>query len=278
VAFGADDVRTALRTSWQVQPGECVPLAERMWRVVVGPSVYLATHLPDGQRAQFEAGLRAAEQLEAAGIGAGEPVRAADGAFTVGVGGGVLALMRWVPGRPLRADDPIDQQWWGDSLATVHRVLRRYTHPALGKFYSVRPEARHLDVAAWLRPAVQAALTAVKKLCVTDQLTYGVLHGEPAADRFRLDPDTGRVGLVGWGRAGSGPLVYDMAAAVLFAGGPDTAGDLVDGYVSAGTVSREECDAALPTMLRYRSAVLADRLAAGGADQNALLAIRPLIE
>jgi hypothetical protein len=302
VAFGADEVRTALRRCWQCSPSDCVPLAEspwrvdggggsdwpHSWRVSVGAQLFLARHLPLARRAQFEAGLRAAERLESNGIAAGEPVRAADGALTVATeGGGFLALLRWVPGRPLHGDDPIDQQWWGDTLATVHRVLAGFTHPGLARFYSVHPEAPHLSLEDWLRPAVQAAVTAVRKLCVTDQLTYGVLHGDPSPDEFRLDPETGRIGLVEWGCAGTGPLVYDVAAAVLFAGGAEASAELLDGYFAdaaaqhtellpAGApggggvgpvtphpaVSKEECAAALPTMLRFRAAVLADRFAA----------------
>jgi homoserine kinase type II len=295
VVFGADEVRIALRTSWQCSPGDCVPLSGSLWRVSVGGEVFAAKRLPLSRRVRFEAGLRAAECLEAAGIAAGAPIRAADGALTVAAEGGVLALLRWVPGRPLRHDDPIEGQWWGNALAAAHRALARFTHPGLAPFQRVRPEAPHLALEDWLGPAVRAAIAAVRKLCVTDQLTYGVLHGNPSHEDFRLDPETGKVGLIGWSDPGGGPLVYDVAAAVHFAGGTDASGDLLDGYLAgsalapASTVTREECDAALPTMLRFRAAVLADRIAAhlfaGGsasvhareADRAALAAVRLLL-
>jgi hypothetical protein len=88
--------------------------------------------------------------------------------------------------------------------------------------------------------------------------------------------------------------VYDVAAAVLFAGGEEASSELIDGYLAAGTVApavavaKEECEAALPTMLRLRAAVLADRLAARlstglgsnadrEADREALTATRALL-
>jgi Ser/Thr protein kinase RdoA (MazF antagonist) len=289
VAFSAEHVRTALRTSWQCSPGDCVPLTEHLWRVNVGDESLIAKRVPVERRARFEAGLSAAERLESAGIAAGEPIRAADGALTVPVENGALALVTWVPGRPLHADDPIDQQWWGDTLANVHRALRDFTHPGLAGFRQVRDDTPWLSLEPWLRPAIRDASAAVRRLRVTDQLTYGVLHGEPSPGQFRLDPATGRVGLVDWDSAGTGPLVYDLAAAVLFAGGPGRAADVVDGYVSAGVVSVDECEAALPTMLAFRAAVKADRLAErlsrpGGsqagraADQEALRSLADVLE
>jgi homoserine kinase type II len=51
--------------------------------------------------------------------------------------------------------------------------------------------------------------------------------------------------------------MYDVASAVMYAGGPAAAGDLVEAYLSAGLVSRDELEATLPTMLRFRYAVQA---------------------
>jgi homoserine kinase type II len=73
-------------------------------------------------------------------------------------------------------------------------------------------------------------------------------------------------------------LLFDLAGAVAYAGGVDHAAELVDGYASAGPVTREEIDSALPVLLRFRWAVVADwharALAAGVADAGALEAAR----
>jgi homoserine kinase type II len=60
-------------------------------------------------------------------------------------------------------------------------------------------------------------------------------------------------------------LVYDVAAAVVYAGGPAHAAELIDGYLAAGPVHRDELEVALPVLLRLRWAVQADRAARHGA-------------
>lgn len=219
---------------------------------------------PAAARRGFEAGLCAAEHVDASGVGAGRPVRAADGALTTLVGGagdGVLALLQLVPGRPLRADDPLDQSWWGGALGAAHRSLRRFVHPGLAKFQPAPATGPHLAMEPWLGPAVAETAAVVRRIMVTDQLTYGVRHGSPAAARFRLDSATGRVGLIRWIDAGTGPLLYDLAHAVLCAGGTDT-GALVDAYVRAGPVPADECAAILPAMLSLHAAANAAEVAA----------------
>ena len=42
--------------------------------------------------------------------------------------------------------------------------------------------------------------------------------------------------MVDWGACGTGPLVYDVASAVVYAGGAGAAGELVDGYTAAAPV------------------------------------------
>ncbi|WP_433609344.1 phosphotransferase [Dactylosporangium sp. CA-139114] len=222
-------------------------------------------------RSGLEAGLAAAGHVDACGVGAGSAVRAADGALTVATGDGVVALLHLVPGRPLRAADPLDRQWWGDTLGSAHRTLRRFTHQHLAKFDPAASAAagRHLAADPWLGPALRDTAAAVRRIMVTDQLTYGVLHNDPRAAHFRLDPATGAVGLVGWSAAGTGPLLADLAAAVLAAGGPDAADGLVDAYLHSSRVPRDECEAVLPALLCLATALaaagVAARAHAGGA-------------
>jgi len=264
VAPAADQVYTTLRRSWQCNPGPCVPMRGTAWAVDIDDDKFIATWAPGHRKPVFEAGLCAAEYVDATGIGAGCPVRAADGALTVAEGGGVLAVLRRVPGRPLRADDPLDQQWWGSTLGAVHRSLRRFVHPALAKFdlAVVRHDGPHLSMEPWLRPAITETAASVRRIMVTDQLTYGVLHGTPEAADFRLDSSTGRVGLVCWSGAGTGPLLYDLATAVVAAGGLSAAASLVDGYLHAAPTPADECEAVLPALLRLRVVLRAGEVAA----------------
>jgi homoserine kinase type II len=262
---GIDEIRTVLRTSWQGTVTSCTPVSGGMnaeaWLVELDGRRCVAKAVPVAQWRQFEAGLAVAQRLSAAGMAAGAPVRAADGALWAQTDGAALALLEFVPGRTLVRDDPLDQQWWGDALGAAHRSLAGFDHSGLNRFHRVRTDAPHLAVADWVRPAVADAVAAMAKLSVTDQLSYGVLHGDPTPDAFRLDIDTGRTGIIDWGAAGTGPLVYDIASAVMYAGGPEPAADLIDGYLSAGPVPRDEFEAALPTLLRFRYAVQADYFA-----------------
>ncbi len=99
-----------------------------------------------------------------------------------------------------------------------------------------------------------------------------MLHGDPAPDAFVLDAATGRSGLMHCGASGTGPLVYDVAAAVLYAGGPEQAAEFLDGYRAAGPVAADELEVALPVLLRLRWAVLADRSARWGCQTGLDLA------
>jgi Ser/Thr protein kinase RdoA (MazF antagonist) len=261
VAF-VDPVGAAIRRVWHVNPDSVEPLSDGLqttaWLVTAGGERYVAKQARTDDRAQVQAGLAAAEHLRAQGVDVGTPVRTADGALCADTDDGVLALLYAVPGRPLDGTDHLDQQWWGDHLGRVHRKGDGFTHPGVTPWHWLRPDADHLEVEPWLRPAVAEAVAAMTKLCVTDRLTYGVLHGDPMPRAFVMNVETGRTGLLEWGAAASGPLVYDVAAAVLYAGGVPAAADLLEAYAATAPVSREELDAALPVMLRFRWAVQAD--------------------
>ncbi|UQU63230.1 phosphotransferase [Couchioplanes caeruleus] len=260
-----DLLRSTLRDQWHLVPAEISPLPGGLlsagWDVTAGGERFVARLAEPAARQPVEAGLAAAEHLRGTGIEAGQPVRTLAGALTVETPYGALAVLRRAPGRTLDGRDPVDQQFWGDRLGAVHRALQGFHHPGLRRWNLLDPDAPHLAVEPWVRPAVADAVTAMTRLTVTDRLTYGVLHGDPAPEIFLVDPATGRAGLLDCGASGTGPLLYDVAAAVLYAGGQETSAELLDGYLAAGPVEEDELCAALPVMLRFRWAVHADRAA-----------------
>ena len=264
-----DLVRSTLRDQWHLVPFEIFALPDavmsRGWEVSAGPDRYVVRLSETAARQPVEAGLAAAEHLRGRDIPAGEPVRTLSGGLTVQIAAGALAVLRRVPGRRLDGRDPVDQQWCGDRLGAVHRALQGFHHPGLRPWQLPDPDAGHLAVEPWLRGAVADAVTATTRLTVTDRLTYGVLHGDPAPAGFVVDPSTGRAGLLDCGASGLGPLVYDVAAAIVYAGGPAHAAELIDGYLAAGSMDADELHAALPVLLRLRWAVLADRAARLGS-------------
>jgi homoserine kinase type II len=257
-----DLLRSALRDQWHLVPAEISALPGGLlshgWDVTAGGERFVARLAEPAARQPVEAGLAAAELLRASGIEAGEPVRTLAGGLTAETVAGPLAVLRRAPGRTLDGRDPVDQQFWGDRLGAVHRRLQRFHHPGLRRWSLLDPEAPHLAIEPWLRTAVTHAVTAMTRLMVTDRLTYGVLHGDPAPENFVVDPATGRAGLLDCGACGTGPLLYDVAAAVVYAGGPETSAELLDGYLAAGPVDEDELHAALPVLLRFRWAVQAD--------------------
>ncbi|MFD0517307.1 phosphotransferase enzyme family protein [Paractinoplanes durhamensis] len=277
----ATEVLSTLRDQWHLQPSEIVALPDQLhsrgWEVTAGPGRYICRLAEPGARQPVEAGLIAAEHLRVRDIEAGEPVRTLAGGLTAQTRAGSLALLRRVPGRRLNGGDPIDQQWWGDRLGVVHKALQHFHHPGLRPWQPLDPAAAHLSAEPWLRGAVADAVGAATRLTVTDRLTYGVLHGDPSPASFVVDPGTGRAGLLDCGASGVGPLVYDVAAAVGYAGGADRATDLIDGYVAAGPVRRDELEAALPVLMRLRMAVFADRAARRG-DERRLHCAREALE
>jgi Ser/Thr protein kinase RdoA (MazF antagonist) len=232
------------------------------WTVITGETRYVAKLVPHSERSSFEAGLAAAEHLQAQGFDSGCPIRSIGGQLTVDIGDRSLALLRFVPGRALAPDDGIDQQWWGDRLGAVHLALAGFTHPGLTAWHWIRPDAAHLGLQDWIRPSVLDAVKALEKLQVTDRLTFGALHGDPYHGAFLLDRETGRIGVIDWGAVVFGPLVYDLASAVMYAGGIESAEGLLDAYASTGAVPPAEIDSALPILLRFRWAVQADYFAA----------------
>jgi len=267
IAAVPDDalLRSTLRERWHLVPAEtrALPggLLSRGWDVTAGGERFVVRLADPAARQPVEAGLAAAEHLRGTGIEAGEPVRTLAGGLTAETSAGAFAVLRRVPGRTLDRRDPIDQQFWGDRLGAVHRTLQGFHHPGLRPWNLLDPDAPHLAIEPWLRPAVTDAVTAMTRLTVMDRLTYGVLHGDPAAETFLVDPATGRAGLLDCGASGTGPLLYDVAAAVVYAGGIETSAELLDGYLAAGPVDEDELHAALPVLLRFRWAVQADNSA-----------------
>jgi Ser/Thr protein kinase RdoA (MazF antagonist) len=260
-----DLLRSTLREHWHLVPGVLTALPDallsRGWEMTAGAGDYVVRLSEPAARQPVEAGLAAADQLRGRDIAVGEPLRTLGGGLTADTPHGVLAVLRRVPGRHLDGADPVDQQWWGDRLGAVHAALQGFDHPGLRPWQPLDPDAPHLGAEPWLRAAVAGAVSATVRLTVTDRLTYGVLHGDPAPGAFVVDPSTGRAGLLDCGACGTGPLAYDIAAAVVYAGGVARAGELIDGYLAAGPVDRDELDAALPVLLRLRWAVRADRAA-----------------
>lgn len=201
-----------------------------------------------------------ARRLDQAGIAAGAPVPSLGGQLAVNIGDAWLALLTWVPGRALTGHDDTEQDLIGKTLATVHQALAGFEVEGAERFHWVDPDADYLALRPWLRPAIKAALDALDT-ARPDRMTRGLLHADPAPEAFRLDSATGRCGVIDWSYAICGPLLYDLASAVMYAGGPDHARTLIRAYLGGDMLGAAEVEHGLAPMLRFRWAVQANYFA-----------------
>lgn len=230
------------------------------WFVDHGGDRWVAKAVAPVAGSQLAGGLAIAQLLEQAGIPAGAPVPAAGGQLVVNVGDDWLALLTWVPGQPLTGQSRAEQELIGTTLARLHRALAGQHIETAQRFHWVDPGADYLSLRPWLRPAITAALGSLDAADPAS-MSWGLLHADPAPGAFRLDPATGRCGVIDWSYAIYGPLLYDLASAAMYVGGPGHAGNLIEAYLREGPLDRAEVRDGLAPMLRFRWAVQANYFA-----------------
>jgi homoserine kinase type II len=85
-------------------------------------------------------------------------------------------------------------------------------------------------------------------------LTWSVLHADPTPEAFVHDDSTGVTGLIDWSGARRGPILYDVASAVMYLGGTEHATTFLDTYLAEGPLAAEELQH-LDAFRRFREAV-----------------------
>ena len=263
-----EDVRELLRRSWCLTDGMRVArhdggMGSQTWIVNHGERRWVAKSVAPHLADSFAHGLQVARMLDEAGIRSGAPAPALCGSMTVDTAAGDrVALLNWVPGKPLTGADEAEQRLIGNTLGRVHLVLRDHEVPGAQRFHWVDPAAAHLELRSWLRPAVTAAVDALTALQNREPAwPQGLLHADPAPEAFRLDVASGQCGIIDWSSAHCGPLLYDLASAVMYLGGPTGATAMTDAYHATGLLTGREIAEGLPVMLRFRWAVQADYFA-----------------
>ena len=235
-------------------------MGSETWFVDLDDRRWVAKAVAPGDGRPFAGGLTIARRLEQKGIPAGAPVPTLGGQFVVDIGDAWMALLTWVPGPALTGENDTEQDLIGRTLAQVHRALAGYEVAGAERFHWVDPAADYLSLRPWLRPAITAALGALDA-ARPDTMTWGLLHADPAPEAFRQDPATGQCGVIDWSYALDGPLLYDLASAVMYVGGPDRAKTLVRAYLADGILGATEVAHGLAPMLRFRWAVQANYFA-----------------
>lgn len=260
----ASAIRRAVTVAWGLEDPRAEPagrgMNSRTWLVEAENARFVAKLVPPDQHDRFVSGLAVSQLVEASGLPAGAPVETAEGSVWTRIGDSTLALLTFVDGRQLVGDDTAEQRLIGETLARVHRILTGRSVPGALRFHWIDPTADHLDVEPWLRPAIRCALEEWERL-PPPSLTWGLLHTDPAPEAFLFHADSASCGLIDWDTGVVGPLMYDVASAVMYLGGPEWSTAFIATYVAEGELPREEVDRALEPMLRLRWAVQADYFA-----------------
>lgn len=207
----------------------------------------------DRSDAAFGPGLAAAARLAAVGIETGAPLPTADGRLFAEVREHHVAVLRYVDGDPLTSA-PEHHPAIGTTLGRVHRMLPATPGDPVGWFDLVGQFEAYLGLEPWVRPAVEHAQLGLVTLAAEQELSWATLHGDPAPEAFRAQP-AGGVGLIDWGSAMTGPVLYDVASAAMYVGGESPA--LTAAYLAERPGSAVEVRVGLPVFLRFRWAVQA---------------------
>jgi Ser/Thr protein kinase RdoA (MazF antagonist) len=248
-------IESAIAEHWGLRDARIRPLAGGMtslvWSVDHPRGRWVAKAVPAGFAGEFASGLTIATRLHQAGIASGAPSPALDGRSTVAVDGWVIGLLHRVEGEELTGETENELRLIGRTLAAVHRALGVIDpDPDEGGWPYLDPQAEHLAVRPWVRPAVEAGISGVRRLGAAS-LTWGLVHGDPAPEAFVHEERTGACGLIDWGAAHRAPLLFDLASAVMYVG-PERAETLIRSYRAADVLPDAEIARGLLPMLDYR--------------------------
>jgi homoserine kinase type II len=207
------------------------------WLVQAGDRRYVAKLVDHPDAQGLDAGLALAEFAAARGLPCGAPLRTGDGALSISLPEGVLALLRYVPGNPPDLSAPDQVRRAGRVLARAHQILRDY--PAGDDPHYRWPwewVTRCLDTVP-MPPHVSKAASRAwhETLTAADgsHLTISLIHADPGPDSFLLGgPGAGQDALIDWATPLRGPLLYDLAsfAVLTRAAGPAAAQWFTEGY------------------------------------------------
>lgn len=240
---------------WKYSVGEVKPLGGGM------NSATALLQLDDGQavlkwvpRVAVPAlvdGCTIARRLARHGLATGEPIPTVSGDLVYETDSGAVALLQFVEGEPLDPASARDQHDMAVTLATVHAA--EATRQG-GPFICDQILAMAHDVAPWIRPAVGRVLEEYQRL---PELTWGLLHADPETGAFLRQPESGSVALIDWSASTHGPVLYDVASALMYLGGRQKAGSFWAAYVSHSPAPASELTEHVDAFTRYRGAVQA---------------------
>ena len=264
-----------LQRFWALDSVVVTPLGGGMnsetWLVEHEGSTYVAKRVTAGRVPDLAAGCEIASMLAEAGMVTGRPVPTTDERLVVSEHG--VALLEHVSGRELEGETDEEQRWIADTLAGVHVAGDPTVGPSTATFMAdwLSPQLPGVSEHRSLLRAIEAVRTETDPLTVT----WSVVHNDPSPEAFVHDDSTGVTGLIDWAGAKRGPVLYDVASAVMYLGGPEEGSAFLSTYQSQGPLGPDELrwlDAFRRFRFVVQGAYFAWRLAAkdltGIADQG----------
>ncbi|MEO3804580.1 phosphotransferase [Nonomuraea sp. B1E8] len=229
----------AALTAWNLPVASAEPLPggwnSVTWLVRTAPGTRYVAKLSDvGSATAFLGGLRVAARAERGGLASGAPVPLPGGRLAADLDEGLLALLRYVPGRPPDSSSADDLHRMGAVLARAHHALGNDIADVGRQHRWPWPWAsdclRELPMAPHVRTAAARVLEEARE--AAPHLRAGVVNGDPGLDGFRLSARSPEEdGLVDWGAVLQAPILYDLAsAAVLTRDTPHAIRHIVAGY------------------------------------------------
>jgi homoserine kinase type II len=259
-----EELADLLHRRWGWAEVDLSPLGGGMnsetWLVRHAGSTYVAKRVAPAALRDLTTGCAAATLLAEAGLATGRPVPTATGEL-VAVSDRT-AVLEHVPGRELDGVSDEEQRLVARTLALVHAARQPDRGPTTGQFFRwLRPDSRGVRAHPWLPAAIAAVRAETDGRC----FTWSLLHTDPAPEAFRHDEATGATGLIDWAGAQRGPVLYDVASAVMYLGGTARASAFLEAYRAHGPLDADELRD-LDAFRRFRWAVqaayFAGRLAA----------------
>lgn len=229
-----------LGTYWGLHGAQVSPLGGGMnsetWTVEHRGATYVAKHVSPAQVAGLVAGCEIATSLAESGLVTGRPVPTTDGRLVVTEHR--LTLLEHVSGRELVGETEEEQRWIAGTLAGVHVAGRPGSGPGTATFMAdwLTPDLSGVTDHRW----VPAAIEAVRAETDPVDVTWSLLHTDPSPEAFVHDDRAGVTGLIDWAGAQRGPVLYDVASAVMYLGGPDNATAFLETYREQGPLGPEE--------------------------------------
>ncbi|MBA8795960.1 homoserine kinase type II [Friedmanniella endophytica] len=250
-----------LARAWDTAPLALGPLPAGMNSVVARVDLpdgsWVAKWAPDATADALDHGSAIAERLARHGLLTGAPRRTTAGELSAAAADGRVALLAFVDGVELTGETAEEQRAMAEALARVHAAEHRVRDDARARPFLRGWWSEPAAEPAWLAPLLADLLDRYDAL---PPLGWGVVHADPAPEAF-LRTRSGEVGIIDWSAGQDGPLVYDVASALMYLGGRERGAAFLDRYREIGPLPPGELDAHLDLFGLLRAGVQAEYFA-----------------